>query len=53
LRLGGRNHGSIGDQREMNAGIGDEVGLEFGQVDVERAVESEGSSDGRHDCGCD
>ena len=46
--LGGRDDGSIGDQREVDAGVGDQVGLELVQVDVEGAVEAERGSDGRN-----
>lgn len=49
--LGGRDDGGIGDQREVDAGVGDEVGLELVEVDVERAIEAERGSDGRDDCG--
>jgi hypothetical protein len=48
--LGGRDDGSIGDQREVDAGVGDEVGLELVKVDVERAIEAERGGDGRDDC---
>ena len=43
--LGGRNNRSIGNKREMNAGVRHEVGLEFVQVDIERAIETKGSGD--------
>ena len=33
----------------MNTRVGDEVGLEFGDIDVQSTVESEGSSEGRND----
>jgi len=41
----------VSDQREVNTGVGDQVSLELVQVDVERAIETEGSSDGRNDLG--
>lgn len=44
--LGGANDGRIGDEREMDTGVGDQVGLELVEIDVERSVESERGSDG-------
>jgi len=35
----------------MDSGIWDQVGLEFGDIDIEGTVESEGSSEGRDDLG--
>ena len=43
--LGGRDNWSIGDKREMNTRIRHEIGLEFVQIDVERTIETKGSSD--------
>jgi hypothetical protein len=37
----GRDDGSVGDEREVDSGIGNQVGLELGQVNVESSVESE------------
>lgn len=51
--LGGGDDGSVGDEREVDSGVGDQVGLELVQVDVEGTVESEGGGDGRNDCRCD
>ena len=48
--LGGDDRG-IGGKHEMNTGVGDEVGLELSDVDVEGAVESEGGSEGRDNLG--
>lgn len=45
--LGGGDDGSIGDEREVNTRVGDQVGLELVQVDVEGTVESEGGGNGR------
>jgi hypothetical protein len=45
----GRDDGSVGDQGEMDARIGHQVGLELGQVDVEGAVETQRGGDARHD----
>ena len=50
--LGGRNDGRVGDKREVDAGVRDQVGLELVQVDVEGAVEAEGGSDRRHNYIC-
>ena len=44
--LGSGNHGSVSDQGEMDTRVGDQVGLELSQIDVERTIESERSSDG-------
>jgi len=38
--------GSIGGQREVDPGVGHQVGLELGQINVEGTIESEGSGDG-------
>merc|ERR1711981_1095279 len=43
--------GSVGREHEMNTGIGHEVGLELGDIDVEGTVESEGGSKGGDDLG--
>jgi hypothetical protein len=48
--LGCRDNWGIGDEREMDTGIWDEIGLELVQVDVEGAVEAEGGGDGGDDC---
>jgi hypothetical protein len=37
----GRDDGGVGDEREVDSGIGNQVGLELGQVNVESSVESE------------
>jgi hypothetical protein len=47
--LGGGDDGSIGDEREVDTGVGDQVGLELVQVDVQGAVESERGSNGGND----
>ena len=49
--LGGGDDWSVCDQREMDTGIRHEIGLEFVQVDVERAIETKGSGDGGDNCG--
>jgi len=48
--LGGRDDRSIGDQREVDTRVRNQVGLELVQIDVERAVEAERGSDGGDDC---
>ena len=42
-----RDNWSIGHQREVNPGVGHQVGLELGQIDVQSTVKSERSGDGR------
>ena len=48
--LGSGDDGGIGDEREVDAGVRDQVGLELVQIDVEGAVEAERGSNGRDDC---
>jgi hypothetical protein len=48
--LGG-DDGSVADQGVVDTGVGDQVGLELVQVDVEGTVESEGGGDGADDLG--
>ena len=43
--LGGGDDGGVGGEGEVDTGVGDQVGLELVQVNVEGAVESEGCSD--------
>jgi len=40
--LGGGDDRGVGDEREVNTGVGDQVGLELVEVDVEGTVEKEG-----------
>lgn len=47
--LGRRDDGGISNQREVDTRVRDEVGLELVQVDVEGAVEAQGSGDGGDD----
>ena len=44
-----RDDWSVGNQGEVDPGIGDQVGLELGEVDIEGAVEAERGSDARDD----
>ena len=46
--LGG-DDGSVGGQREVDAWVRHQVGLELGQVHVEGSVETQGGGDGGHD----
>jgi hypothetical protein len=49
VSLLGTDDGGIGDEREVDTGVGHQVGLEFRQVDVEGTIKAEGSSDGGDD----
>jgi hypothetical protein len=49
--LGSTNDRSIADKRVVNAGIGNQVGLELVQINVESTVEAEGGGDGGNDLG--
>lgn len=42
------HHRSIGDQGKVYAGIGHQIRLELGQVDIQSAVESQGCGNRRH-----
>merc|ERR1719225_889689 len=44
----GRDDGCIGDQGEVDPGVGHQVGLELSQVHVQGSVEPQGCSDGGH-----
>jgi len=46
--LGG-NDGGVGGEHEMDAGVGDQVGLELGHVNVQGAVETQGGGQGGDD----
>lgn len=43
--LGSRNDGGVADEGVVNSGIGDQVGLELVQIDVEGAVEAKRRGD--------
>merc|ERR1719322_1658515 len=45
----GRDDGCIGDQGEVDPGVGHQVGLELSQIHVQGSVEPQGGSDGGHD----
>merc|ERR1719481_935295 len=51
ISLLGRNDGSVGDQGEMDAGVGNQIGLKLVQVDIESAVKSQGGGNGADDLG--
>ena len=44
-----RDDGSVGDQREVNPGVGNQVGLELSKINIESSIESKRGSDGRDD----
>jgi len=48
VSLLGRHDRSVGGQREVDARIWNEVGLEFGQVDVQSSVETQRRRDRTH-----
>lgn len=50
--LGGRDDGRIGDEREVDTRVGNQVGLELVEIDVERTIETERRGDRRDNCGC-
>lgn len=49
LALGGRDNRSVADQGVVDTRVGNEVGLELVEIDVEGAIESERRSDGAND----
>ena len=40
-----RDDRGVCGQREVDVGIGHQVGLEFGQIDIQGSIKSKGSSD--------
>jgi len=46
-----RDDGGIRAQHEVDSWVWDQVGLEFGDIDVQGSVESQGGSQGRDDLG--
>jgi hypothetical protein len=44
--LGGRDDWSVGNKREVDTGVWNQVGLELVEIDVEGSIESKGGSDG-------
>ena len=44
-----RDDGSVGDEGEVDSGVGDQVGLELGKIDVESTIESQRGGDGGDD----
>merc|ERR1711978_877528 len=49
IGLLGRDDGGIGDQGEVDPGVGHQVGLELSQVHVQGSIEPQGGGDGGHD----
>lgn len=49
--LAGRDDGGVADQRVVDTRIGDQVGLELVEVDVQGTVKSQGRGDGADDLG--
>merc|ERR1711981_283016 len=47
----GRDDWGVGGKHEMDSGVGDEVGLELSDIDVEGTIESEGGSKGGDNLG--
>ena len=47
----GRDDGGVRGEHEVDTGVGDEVGLELGDIDVEGTIEPEGGSEGGDDLG--
>jgi hypothetical protein len=50
LRFGFRNDWGAGNKRVVNTWIGNQICLEFSEVNVQRAFEAEGRSDGGDNC---
>jgi hypothetical protein len=46
VRLLGRDDGGIGRKHEVDTRVGDQIGLELGDIDVEGTVEAEGRGEG-------
>jgi hypothetical protein len=46
--LSSRDNRGVCNEREVDTGIRDQVSLELVEIDVKRAIESEGSGDGRN-----
>ena len=43
--LGGGDDGRIGDKREMDTGVWDQVGLELVEIHIQGTVKAKGSGD--------
>ena len=48
ISLLSRDDRSVGDQREVNPGVGYQVGLELSQINVQSTIKSERSGDRRN-----
>jgi len=42
-----RDHRGVSDERKVDSGVGNKIGLEFGQIDIQRTIEAKGSRNGR------
>ena len=51
VSLGSRENRGVGDEREMNTGVRNQVSLELIEINIERTVESQGGSNRRDDLG--
>merc|ERR1719481_2103234 len=51
ISLLGRNDGSVGDKGEMDAGVGNQIGLKLVEVDVESTIKSQGGGNRADDLG--
>jgi len=51
VRLLGRDDWRVGGERKVDTWVWDQIGLEFGKIDVEGTIESERGRDRRHDLG--
>lgn len=51
LALVGRNDRSVANERVVDSGVGNQVGLELVEIDVEGTVESERRGDGADNLG--
>jgi hypothetical protein len=47
--LVGGDDGSVGNEREVDTGVGHQVGLEFVQINIEGTIETQGGGDRRDD----
>jgi hypothetical protein len=50
LCFGCGDDGCVGNKREVDARVGNKVGLELGKIDVEGTIETEGGGDRGHNC---
>jgi hypothetical protein len=48
--LSGRDNWSVGNEREVDTWVGNQVGLELVEINIEGTVETKGSGDGGNNC---